>query len=162
MMEEPTAEATEEATEEPTAEPTEEMTETADILDTITEFGDFDILLSLLDAAGLTETLKTEGPFTLFAPTDAAFAALPAGTIDGLLASSPDDLSQVLLYHLLQGEVMSTDLGRWRDHHHSPRWNRHCQRDPKWYQDQRRHHHHQRYWNKQRCDPHHRRRPLTL
>ena len=108
--EEATPEVTEEAMEEATAEPTEEMAEEADILDTIIEMGDFTTLLATLESAGLTETLKTEGPFTLFAPTDAAFDALPAGTIDGLLASSPDDLSQILLYHLLPGEVLSSDL----------------------------------------------------
>jgi uncharacterized surface protein with fasciclin (FAS1) repeats len=110
MMEEPTAEATEEATEEPTAEPTEEMVEEANILDTITEMGDFTILLQALEVSGLSETLTTEGPFTLLAPTDAAFEALPPGAIDGLLASSPDDLSQILLYHILPGVINSSDL----------------------------------------------------
>ncbi len=110
MTDEPTGTATEEATEEPPAEATEVVRLETDILDAITALGNFTTLLKTLESAGLTETLKTEGPFTLFAPTDAAFAALPEGTIDGLLASSPDDLSQILLYHILPGEILSADL----------------------------------------------------
>ncbi|MCC6457588.1 MAG: fasciclin domain-containing protein [Caldilineaceae bacterium] len=117
--EEPTEEPTAEPTEEPTAEPTAEATDeapgeapsaAADILDTVIALGNFSTLLEMLGTAGLTETLKTEGPFTFFAPTNAAFAALPEGTVAGLLASSPDDLSQILLYHLVQGEISSADL----------------------------------------------------
>lgn len=107
---EPTAEPTEEMTEEPTTTPTEEMAEEANLLDTISEMGDFTVLLNALTVAGLDDTLTTEGPFTLFAPSDAAFAALPEGAIEGLLASSPDDLSQILLYHLVSGEVHAEDF----------------------------------------------------
>ncbi len=60
-------------------------------------------------AAGLVETLKGEGPFTVFAPTDEAFAALPEGTVDALLAD-PAALAAILTYHVIPGAVMSTDL----------------------------------------------------
>jgi len=72
--------------------------------------GDFTTFLSALEAAGLTDTLTTEGPFTLFAPNDEAFKALPSGAVDGLFATSPDDLAQILLYHLVPGAVLSSDL----------------------------------------------------
>ncbi|MEZ4657199.1 MAG: fasciclin domain-containing protein [Caldilineaceae bacterium] len=71
--------------------------------------GNFTILLAALAATGLDETLMGEGPFTVFAPTDAAFAALPEGTLDALLAD-PDALTNVLLYHVAPGAVMSSDL----------------------------------------------------
>ena len=61
-------------------------------------------------AAGLAETLAGEGPFTVFAPTDAAFAALPAGTVEALLADADGALKDILLYHVLGGKVLSTDL----------------------------------------------------
>lgn len=76
----------------------------ADIVDTAVAAGDFTTLATALEAAGLIETLKGAGPFTVFAPTDAAFAALPAGTLDGLLAD-PEALKQVLLYHVAAGSV---------------------------------------------------------
>ncbi len=64
-----------------------------------------------MEAAGLVETLKGEGPFTVFAPTDAAFAALPAGTVEDLLKpENKDKLVAVLTYHVVPGKVMSTDL----------------------------------------------------
>jgi uncharacterized surface protein with fasciclin (FAS1) repeats len=69
--------------------------------------GTFKTLLAALDAAGLDETLKGTGPFTVFAPTDAAFAKLPAGTVEALLADVPK-LKQVLLHHVAQGKVLST------------------------------------------------------
>ena len=59
-------------------------------------------------AAGLAETLAGEGPFTVFAPTDAAFAALPAGTVEALLADADGALKDILLYHVLGGKVLST------------------------------------------------------
>ena len=73
-----------------------------DIVQTATEAGSFKTLLTAVKAAGLVETLQGEGPFTVFAPTDAAFAALPAGTLDGLL-KDPAALKKVLLYHVVSG-----------------------------------------------------------
>jgi uncharacterized surface protein with fasciclin (FAS1) repeats len=83
--------------------------ETADIIGVATEAGTFSTLLTAVEAAGLVETLQGEGPFTVFAPTDEAFAALPEGTLDSLLADS-EALSQVLLYHVVPGEVMASDV----------------------------------------------------
>ncbi len=79
---------------------------TKDIVQTATEAGSFKTLLTAVEAAGLVETLQGEGPFTVFAPTDAAFAALPAGTLDGLL-KDPAALEKVLLYHVVSGSVTS-------------------------------------------------------
>jgi uncharacterized surface protein with fasciclin (FAS1) repeats len=95
---------------EATEAPAEEMADMADIVDTAVAAGSFTTLAAALDAAGLVETLKGEGPFTVFAPTDEAFAALPAGTVDALLADPTGDLTQILLYHVVPGKVMSTDL----------------------------------------------------
>ena len=61
-------------------------------------------------AAGLVETLQGEGPFTVFAPTDAAFAALPEGTVESLLEDPSGALTDILLYHVVAGKAMSTDL----------------------------------------------------
>jgi transforming growth factor-beta-induced protein len=83
--------------------------EEADIVDVATEAGSFATLLTAVEAAGLVETLQGEGPFTVFAPTDEAFAALPEGTLDSLL-SDTEALSQVLLYHVVPGEVMASDV----------------------------------------------------
>ena len=80
-----------------------------DIVDTAAAAGSFTTLLAAAEAAGLVETLKGEGPFTVFAPTDEAFAALPAGTVEGLLAD-PEALAAILTYHVIAGSVMSTDL----------------------------------------------------
>lgn len=80
-----------------------------DIVDTAAEAGTFTTLVAAVEAAGLVETLKGEGPFTVFAPTDEAFAALPAGTVEGLLAD-PEALAAILTYHVVAGKVMSTDL----------------------------------------------------
>ena len=80
-----------------------------DIVDTAAAAGSFETLLAAATAAGLVDTLKSEGPFTVFAPTDEAFAALPEGTVEGLLAD-PEALSAILLYHVVPGKVMSTDL----------------------------------------------------
>ncbi len=80
-----------------------------DIVDTAVEAGTFTTLVAAVEAAGLVETLKGEGPFTVFAPTDEAFAALPAGTVEALLAD-PEALAKVLTYHVIAGKVMSTDL----------------------------------------------------
>ena len=75
-----------------------------DIVQTATEAGSFKTLLTAAKAAGLVETLQGKGPFTVFAPTDAAFAALPAGTLDGLL-KDPAALKKILLYHVVSGAV---------------------------------------------------------
>ncbi len=80
-----------------------------DIVDTAAEAGNFTTLLAAAEAAGLVDTLKGEGPFTVFAPTDEAFAALPEGTVEGLLAD-PEALAAILTYHVVAGKVMSTDL----------------------------------------------------
>ncbi len=79
------------------------------IVDVATEAGSFTTLLAAAEAAGLVETLSGEGPLTVFAPTDEAFAALPEGTVEGLLADT-DALTAVLTYHVVAGAVMSTDL----------------------------------------------------
>ncbi len=81
----------------------------ADIVDTAIAAGDFTTLVAAIEAAGLVETLKGEGPFTVFAPTDDAFAALPEGTVEGLLNDIPT-LTSILTYHVVPGAVMSTDL----------------------------------------------------
>jgi uncharacterized surface protein with fasciclin (FAS1) repeats len=82
-----------------------------DIVDTATEAGSFTTLLAAAEAAGLVETLKGEGPFTVFAPNDEAFAALPAGTVDNLLLpENKDQLVAILTYHVVPGKVMSGDL----------------------------------------------------
>ncbi len=80
-----------------------------DIVDTAVEAGSFTTLAAALTAAGLVDTLKGEGPFTVFAPTDAAFAALPEGTVEALLNDIPA-LTAILTYHVVPGKVMSTDL----------------------------------------------------
>jgi uncharacterized surface protein with fasciclin (FAS1) repeats len=83
----------------------------ADIVDTAVAAGSFTTLVAAVQAAGLVETLKGEGPFTVFAPTDAAFAALPAGTVENLLKpENKDQLVAILTYHVVPGKVMSTDL----------------------------------------------------
>jgi uncharacterized surface protein with fasciclin (FAS1) repeats len=82
-----------------------------DIVDTAVEAGSFTTLVAAVQAAGLVDTLKGEGPFTVFAPTDEAFAALPAGTVDDLLKpENIDQLTAILTYHVVPGKVMSTDL----------------------------------------------------
>ena len=82
-----------------------------DIVDTAAAAGTFGTLLAAAEAAGLVDTLKSEGPFTVFAPTDAAFAALPEGTVEGLLKpENKEALAGILTYHVIAGKVMSTDL----------------------------------------------------
>ncbi len=82
-----------------------------DIVDTAVSAGSFTTLVAAVQAAGLVETLKGEGPFTVFAPTDEAFAALPEGTVETLLKpENKDQLTAILTYHVVQGKVMSTDL----------------------------------------------------
>jgi uncharacterized surface protein with fasciclin (FAS1) repeats len=99
--------ATEEAATEEAA--TEEAA-MMDIVDTAVADGRFTTLATAVEAAGLVETLKGEGPFTVFAPTDDAFAALPEGTLDTLLADPTGQLTQILLYHAVSGKVMAADV----------------------------------------------------
>ncbi|WP_375229757.1 fasciclin domain-containing protein [Roseobacter sp. S98] len=82
-----------------------------DIVDTAVNAGTFETLVAAVSAADLVDTLKSEGPFTVFAPTDEAFAALPEGTVETLLKpENKDQLIAVLTYHVVPGKVMSTDL----------------------------------------------------
>lgn len=82
-----------------------------DIVDTAVEAGTFNTLVAAVTAADLVDTLKSEGPFTVFAPTDEAFAALPEGTVADLLKpENKDKLVAVLTYHVLPGKVMSADI----------------------------------------------------
>ena len=82
-----------------------------DIVDTAIGAGSFGTLVAAVQAAGLVDTLKGDGPFTVFAPTDEAFAALPEGTVESLLKpENKDQLVAVLTYHVVAGKVMSTDL----------------------------------------------------
>jgi len=83
----------------------------ADIVETAQSAGQFETLVAAVEAAGLVETLKGEGPFTVFAPTDEAFAALPEGTLESLLEpENKDQLTAILTYHVVPGEVSSGDL----------------------------------------------------
>lgn len=83
----------------------------ADIVDTAVSAGSFNTLVAAVKAAGLVETLKGEGPFTVFAPTDDAFAKLPAGTVEDLLKpENKEKLQAVLTYHVMAGKVMSNDV----------------------------------------------------
>ena len=80
-----------------------------DIVDTASSAGNFTTLIAAVEAAGLVDTLKGDGPYTVFAPTDEAFAALPPGTVEKLL-DDPEALTAILTYHVVPGKVMSTDL----------------------------------------------------
>ena len=80
-----------------------------DIVDTAVQAGSFNTLVAAVQAAGLAETLKGTGPFTVFAPTDEAFAKLPKGTVDALLKDIPK-LKQILTYHVVAGKVMAADV----------------------------------------------------
>jgi uncharacterized surface protein with fasciclin (FAS1) repeats len=82
-----------------------------DIVDTAVAAGSFNTLVAAVQAAGLVDTLKSKGPFTVFAPTDAAFAKLPAGTVENLLKpENKDQLVAVLTYHVISGKVMAADI----------------------------------------------------
>ena len=87
-----------------------EMAAEDDIVDTAIAAGDFTTLVAAVQAAGLEETLRGEGPFTVFAPTDDAFAALPEGTVETLLADPTGDLASILTYHVVAGAVMAADV----------------------------------------------------
>ena len=81
------------------------------LVETAQQAGQFGTLLAAAEAAGLVETLTGEGPYTIFAPTDAAFEALPEGTVETLLKpENQQQLADILLYHVVPGKVMSTDL----------------------------------------------------
>jgi len=83
----------------------------ADIVDTAVSAGQFETLVAAVQAAGLAETLKGGGPFTVFAPTDEAFAKLPAGTVENLLKpENKETLVAVLTYHVVPGKIMSGDI----------------------------------------------------
>lgn len=82
-----------------------------DIVDTAVGAGQFNTLVAAVKAAGLVETLKGKGPFTVFAPTDAAFKKLPAGTVESLLKpENTAKLAAILTYHVVPGQVMSKDI----------------------------------------------------
>ena len=111
------------ATPAPTTAPTQPPAPTAtsipptatpapkDIVDTAVADGRFKTLVAAVQAAGLVDTLKSEGPFTVFAPTDEAFAKLPAGTVEDLLKpENLETLKNILLYHVVPGKVMAADV----------------------------------------------------
>ena len=82
-----------------------------DIVDTAVKAGSFTTLVAAVKAADLVDTLKGEGPFTVFAPTDDAFAKLPAGTVEDLLRpENKEKLQAILLYHVVPGKVMAADV----------------------------------------------------
>jgi len=82
-----------------------------DIVDTAVSAGDFNTLVTAIKAADLVETLKGKGPFTVFAPTDQAFAKLPSGTVEDLLRpENKQKLSSILTYHVVPGKVMASDV----------------------------------------------------
>lgn len=81
----------------------------ADIVDTAVSAGSFTTLVAAVQAAGLVDTLKGAGPFTVFAPTDEAFAKLPEGTVESLLNDIPK-LTKILTYHVVSGKVMAADV----------------------------------------------------
>ena len=84
-----------------------------DIVDTAVSAGQFNTLAKALTEAGLVDTLRGKGPFTVFAPTDEAFAKLPPGTVEALLKDKPK-LVKVLTYHVVPGKVMAADVAKLR------------------------------------------------
>src|SRR5579863_82188 len=89
------------------------MYSTKDIIDNAVNSADHTTLVAAVKAAGLVDTLKGPGPFTVFAPTNEAFAKLPAGTVDALLKpENKDALTKVLTYHLVAGRISSRDLAK--------------------------------------------------
>lgn len=91
------------------AAPASAQTNDADIVDVAVQAGNFTTLAAALEAAGLVEVLKGEGPFTVFAPTDEAFAKLPAGTVEALLQDK-ERLTAILTYHVVPGSVLAADV----------------------------------------------------
>ena len=102
------SEAQEPASTQPAMTATETM-EDGNIVETAVAAGNFTTLASLLTEAGLAETLAGDGPYTVFAPTDEAFAAVPQETLDAL-AADPELLRSVLLYHVVEGEARASDV----------------------------------------------------
>ncbi len=91
--------------------PTMASSQTKDIVDTAVAAGNFKTLAAALQAAGLIDTLKTDGPFTVFAPTDEAFSKLPPGALDSLLKpESKEKLKAILLYHVVSGKVTAKQV----------------------------------------------------
>jgi len=89
----------------------QEASSKKDIVDTAASAGQFNTLVAAVQAADLVDTLKSDGPFTVFAPTDAAFAKLPDGTVENLLKpENKDQLVAVLTYHVVSGKIMSSDV----------------------------------------------------
>ena len=86
-----------------------EKKDKGNIVEVATEAGSFKTLLAAAEAAGLVETLSGEGPFTVLAPTDEAFAKLPEGTVEGLL-EKPEELKKILLHHVIAGKVKSKEV----------------------------------------------------
>lgn len=85
--------------------------QTHDIVDTAVAAGAFTTLVAAVTAAGLVDTLKSAGPFTVFAPSDEAFAALPAGTVEDLVKpENKEKLTAILLLHVVPGQVMAADI----------------------------------------------------
>jgi len=82
-----------------------------DIVDAAVAAGNFNTLAAAVKAAGLVDTLKSPGPYTVFAPTDEAFAKLPEGTVDALLKDIPK-LKNILLFHVAEGKMMASDLDK--------------------------------------------------
>jgi len=95
------------ATGDEAAESTDDL---KNVVDRAVETGNLETLTTALTEAGLVETLKGAGPFTVFAPTDEAFDALPDGALDELLADPQGELTKVLTYHVVPGEIMSAEL----------------------------------------------------
>jgi uncharacterized surface protein with fasciclin (FAS1) repeats len=107
----PAEEATEEMTTEVAADTTAPAPAPATVVDIAVGSADHSTLVAAVTAAGLAETLSGAGPFTVFAPTNAAFSALPAGTLEDLLKpENKAKLASILTYHVVAGKVMSTDL----------------------------------------------------
>lgn len=105
------SDTTEESTETTeAAEPADEAEGGETIVDLAAGNEDLSTLVTAVDEAGLVETLSGEGPYTVFAPTNEAFEALPEGTLDDLLADPEGALTDVLTYHVVEGEVFSSDL----------------------------------------------------
>ena len=95
------------------AEPNSSTNESSDIVDTAVNNDQLKTLVSALKASGLVDTLKGDGPFTVFAPTDNAFADLPSGTLDDLLKpENKDNLNDILLYHVFNGKVSADDAAK--------------------------------------------------
>ena len=91
-------------------------TNTQNIVDTAVAAGQFKTLAAALGAAGLVDTVKGAGPFTVFAPTDAAFAKLPAGTVENLLKpENKAQLTAILTYHVVPGKVMAADVVKFKE-----------------------------------------------